>query len=186
MEDKDLGWGRLDAGKLMEVMRLHAAYADLARQTPYVARVQGSNLLAHMLRSMEQSVKGSAVTGSLGDAGDRVLVIVGHDTNISNIAGMLGIDWLLDGYQPNDTPPGSALVFELWQQGEREMAVRTYYVAQSLEQMRKAIPLTLDSPPLKSPIFVPGCSSADQKMTCPWNAFEHTLETAIDRDFVKP
>ncbi len=44
MEGKDLGWGRLDAAKLMEVMRLHAAYADLARQTPYVARVQGSNL----------------------------------------------------------------------------------------------------------------------------------------------
>jgi 4-phytase / acid phosphatase len=186
MQDKDLGWGRLDVEKLMEVMRLHAAYADLARQTPYVARVQGSNLLAHMLRSMEQSAKGSAVTGSLGHSGDRVLVIVGHDTNISNIAGMLRINWLLDGYQPNDTPPGSALVFELWQQGEREMAVRTYYVAQSLEQMRKALPLMLDSPPLKSPIFVPGCSNADQKMTCSWNAFQHTLETAIDTAFVKP
>ena len=115
---QNLGWGRLDAGKLMEVMRLHAAYADLARQTPYVARVQGSNLLSHILRSMEQAAKGSAVTGSLGESGDRVLVIVGHDTNISNIAGMLGIDWLLDGYQPDDTPPGSALVFELWEQGE--------------------------------------------------------------------
>jgi hypothetical protein len=34
------------------------------------------------------------------------------------------------------------------------MAVRTYYVAQSLEQMRKAVPLTLDSPPLKSPLLV--------------------------------
>ena len=78
MEGKDLGWGRLDAGKLMEVMRLHAAYAALARQTPYVARVQGSNLLSHILRSMEQALKGSAVTGSLGEAGDRLLVIVGH------------------------------------------------------------------------------------------------------------
>jgi 4-phytase / acid phosphatase len=117
---------------------------------------------------------------------DRVLVIVGHDTNISNIAGMLGIGWLLDGYQPDDTPPGSALVFELWQQGEGGMVVTTYYIAQSLEQMRKALPLTLDSPPLKSPIFVSGCSTADQKMTCPWNAFEHTLENAIDPAFVKP
>ncbi len=186
MEGKDLGWGRLDAGKLMEVMRLHAAYADLARQTPYVARVQGSNLLSHILRSMEQAVKGTAVAGSLGEVGDRVLVIVGHDTNISNIAGMLRIDWLLDDYQPNDTPPGSALVFELWQQGEEEMAVSTYYVGQSLEQMRKTLPLTLDSPPLKSPIFVPACSTADGKLTCPWNAFQHTLENAIDPVFVNP
>jgi 4-phytase / acid phosphatase len=186
MEGKDLGWGRLDAGKLLEIMRLHAAYADLERQTPYVARLQGSNLLSHVLRSMEQAVKASAVKGSLGEVGDRILIIVGHDTNISNIAGMLGINWLLDGYQPNDTPPGSALVFELWQQGEAEVVVSTYYVAQSLEQMRKALPLTLDSPPLKSPIFVSGCSTADQRMTCPWKVFQHTLENAIDPAFVKP
>jgi 4-phytase/acid phosphatase len=186
MNGNDLGWGRLDAAKLMEIMRLHAAYADLARQTQYVARVQGSNLLSHILRSMEQAINGQIVAGSLSDVSDRVLVIVGHDTNISNIAGMLGIDWLLDGYQPNDTPPGSALVFELWQQGEGKMAVSTYYVGQSLEQMRKTLPLTLDSPPLKSPIFVPNCSTADQKMTCPWNAFQHTLDSAIDPAFVKP
>jgi 4-phytase / acid phosphatase len=186
MEGKDLGWGRLDADKLMDIMRLHAAYADLARQTPYVARVQGSNLLSHILHSLEQAVKGSAISGSLGAVGDRVLVLVGHDTNISNIGGMLGIDWLLDGYQPDDTPPGSALVFELWQQGEGRMTISTYYLAQSPDQMRKAAPLMLDSPPLKSPIFVPGCSTADQKMTCPWNAFRQTLENAIDPAFVRP
>jgi 4-phytase / acid phosphatase len=58
------------------------------------------------------------------------------------------------------------------------MMVRTYYVAQSLEQMRKALPLTLDSP-LKSPIFLSGCSLADQKMTCQWKAFQSVLENAI-------
>jgi len=185
MEGKDLGWGRLDVGKLLEIMRLHAAYADLARQTPYVARLQASNLLSHILRSMEQAVKGSSVPGSLGEVGDRVLVIVGHDTNISNIAGMLGVSWLLDGYQPDDTPPGGGLVFELWQQAG-EMAVGTYYIAQSLEQMRKALPLTLNSAPLRSAIFVPGCSTADQKMTCPWKAFQQNVENVIDPNFVKP
>ena len=185
MEGKDLGWGRLDAGRLLEIMRLHTAYADLARQTPYIARIQGSNLLKHVLRSMEQAVQGKPVTGSLGEVGDRVLIIVGHDANISNIAGLLGVSWILDGYEGDDTPPGGALVFELWQ-AEGKMAVCTYYVAQSLEQMRKTVPLSLESPPLKSPIFVPGCSTADEKMTCPWKAFQHTIETAIDPAFVKP
>jgi 4-phytase/acid phosphatase len=118
LEGKDLGWGRLDVGKLPEIMRLHAAYADLARQTPYVARLQGSNLLSHIRRSMEQAIKGSPITGSLGKVGDRVLVIVGHDTNISNIAGMLGISWLLDGYQPNDTPPGGRWYLNYGSRGE--------------------------------------------------------------------
>jgi 4-phytase / acid phosphatase len=186
MDGNDLAWGRLDTSKLMDIMRLHAAYANLARQTQYIARVQGSNLLSHILHSMEQAVNGRSVTGSLSDPSARVLVIVGHDTNISNIAGMLGMDWLLSGYQPDDTPPGGALVFELWQQGEGEMVVSTYYIAQSLEQMRKALPLTLESPPLKSTIFVPGCSTPDQRMTCSWNAFHRTLESAIDPAFVRP
>ena len=186
MEGKNLGWGRLDIGGLLEIMTLHAAYADLARQTLYVARLQGSNLLSHVLHSLEQAVKGERVAGSLGEAGDRILIIVGHDTNISNIAGMLRISWLLDGFQRDDTPPGGALVFELWQQSGGEMTVSTYFLAQSLEQMRKAIPLTLESPPLKSAIFVPGCSAADQDMTCPWKAFQRTMESAIDPGFVKP
>jgi 4-phytase/acid phosphatase len=184
MEGKDLGWGRLDLPKLREIMRLHAAYADLARQTPYIARVQGSNLLSHILRSLEQAVKASAVPGTLDSVDDRLLILVGHDTNISNLAGILGISWLLEGYQPQDTPPGGALVFELWQGANREMSVNTYYVAQSLDQMRKAQTLSLDTPPLKSPIFIPACSTADQKMSCSWKAFEDAAHNAIDSSFV--
>jgi len=186
MDGKELGWGRLDAAKLLEVMRIHAAYADLARQTPYIARLQASNLLSHVLRSIEQALSNSPMPGSVGKPGDRVLILVGHDTNISNVAGMLGISWLLEGYQVDDTPPGGALVFELWEQPNGEFAVSTYYLAQSLEQMRKALPLTLDIPPLKSPIFVPGCSTADDKMTCPWKTFQRTVENAVDPAFVKP
>jgi 4-phytase/acid phosphatase len=186
MEGKDLGWGRLTSAKLLEIMRIHAAYADLARQTPYVARIQASNLLSHILRSMEQVVSGTSLSGSLGKSGDRVLVITGHDTNLSNIAGMLGISWLLSGYQPVETPPGGALVFELWRQGTGEFVVSTYFTAQSLEQMRKVLPLSLDDPPLKSPIFLPGCGRGDQNMTCTWEEFQRTINNAVDPAFVKP
>jgi hypothetical protein len=91
MEGKNLGWGRLDADKLLEIMRLHAAYADLARQTPYVARLQGSNLLSRVLRSIDQAVKGRTVTGSLGEVGDRVLVIVGHRRTSPTSQGCWGL-----------------------------------------------------------------------------------------------
>jgi 4-phytase / acid phosphatase len=186
MEGRDLGWGRLTRVKLLEIMRIHEAYADLARQTPYVARIQASNLLSHILRSMAQAVSGTTLSGSLGKCGDRVLVIAGHDTNLSNIAGMLGVSWLLSGYQPAETPPGGALVFELWQQGTGEFVVNTYFTAQSLEQMRKVLPPSLDNPPLKSPIFVPGCSRGDRNMTCTWEEFQRTINNAIDPAFVKP
>jgi 4-phytase/acid phosphatase len=40
-------------------------------------------------------------------------MLCGHDTNLSNLSGMLGLSLKLPGYQPDDTPPGGALVFSL-------------------------------------------------------------------------
>ena len=187
MADKTLGWGRVNESNLRQMMSLHAAYSDLARRTPYLARTNGSNLLSHMLKSMEQAVTGKPLAGALGKAGDKAVVIVGHDTNICNVAGMLGLSWLIEGYQPDDTPPGGALVFELWRHPVTgEYTVRTYYMTQTLEQMRKAQPLALESPPAKAPVFVPGCSTADEAFACSWSQFRRTVEAAIDPAFVKP
>src|SRR5271157_1380290 len=161
MEGHDLGWGRLTESNLRQMMTIHIANADLTRRTPQIGRTSASNLLSHVAKAMEQAVAGKAVPGAIGKPGDRLLVIVGHDSNLSNIQGTLNLTWLLPGYQPNDTPPGGALVFELWRQpAGGEYSVRTYYTAQTLEQMRQALPLTLDSPPARAAIFVPACSTA--------------------------
>ena len=55
MPAEDLGWGRLTETRLHQMMTLHGAYSDLMRRTPYLARANGSNLLSHMLRSIEQA-----------------------------------------------------------------------------------------------------------------------------------
>lgn len=187
MEGKDLGWGRLTESNLRQMMSLHVAYTDLVRRTPLIGRTSASNLLSHVVKAMEQAVTGKAVPGAIGRAGDRALVIVGHDGNLSNIQGTLNLTWLIPGYQPNDTPPGGALIFELWRQpASGEYSVRTYYTVQTLEQMRKAVPLTLDAPPAKATVFVPACSTAKEGSPCDWKAFQHTIETSIDPAFVKP
>lgn len=187
MEGKDLGWGKLSASDLREIMALHTAFADLTRRTSYIARAHGSNLLSHIAASMQQAVRGASVPGAMGKAANRLLVIVGHDTNITNLAGMLGVSWLIPGYQRDDTPPGGALVFELWCAASGEACdVRTYYTSQTFDQLHEAQPLTLASPPATAPVFVPGCSSAADGFACEWKDFERTVEGAIDPAFVTP
>jgi 4-phytase/acid phosphatase len=187
MEGNDLGWGRLTESNLRQMMTLHIAYTDLVRRTPQIGRTSASNLLSAVAKAMEQAVAGKAVPGAIGRPGDRMLVIVGHDGNLSNIQGTLNLSWLLPGDLPNDTPPGGALVFELWRQATGgEYSVRTYYTAQTLEQMRKALPLTLDSPPAKATVFVPACSTAKAGSPCEWKAFQHTIESSIDPALVRP
>ena len=185
MQGKDLGWGRLDVDTLYRVLELHAAFADLTRRTPYLARARGSDLLDHVLLSMEQAATGKAVPGALGPPGAAVLILVGHDTNLSNLSGMLGLSWHLPGYQPDDTPPGGALIFSLWQQpGTAHYFVRTQYLAQTLQQMRSATPLTMAAPPAKEDVAVAGCELATGSIGCTWETFAKTLQRAIDDRFV--
>jgi 4-phytase/acid phosphatase len=69
---------------------------------------------------------------------------VGHDTNVTNLAAMLGVSWTSPGYQTNDPAAGGALVFELYERhNPKRVVVRVYYQAQSLRRMRDAVTLTL-------------------------------------------
>jgi len=181
MQGAALGWGRLTRERLERVLEIHAVYADLMRRTSYLARARGSNLLAHVLRSMEQAASGKPVRGALGKAGDTVLLLAGHDTNLSNLSGMLGLSWKLAGYQADDTPPGGALIFSLWRDSGGRYWVKLRYVAQSLDQMRNAERLSLAAPPEGQDVALPGCPASG----CPWEAARRAMERAIDPEFVE-
>jgi 4-phytase / acid phosphatase len=173
-----VGWGRIDASKLRELLQLHTASADLERRTPYLARIQSAGMLGSILDSMQQAITQKPVSRALGKPSDRLLILVGHDTNLANISGALDLSWLIDGRR-DDTPPGGALVFELWQQGATSSyAVRTYYTAQTLDQMRHATLLSLASSPDRVPVFVPGCSKPDA--SCEWKRFQSIVREATD------
>jgi 4-phytase / acid phosphatase len=180
----DLGWGRLTRENLLKVLEVHAVYADLMRRTAYLARARGSNLAAHVLLSMEQAASGAPVPGALGRPGDVLLILSGHDTNLSNLSGMLGLSWRLPGYQPDDTPPGGALIFSLWRDDAGQDSVTAQYVAQSLDQMRNAVRLTLAAPPLSRKVSIPGCQTDSGSSGCTWARFKIAMQKATDSAFV--
>jgi 4-phytase/acid phosphatase len=183
MNTANVGWGRVDIHKLRQVVQLHTAKEDISARPSYVASAQSSNMLFHILKSMEQVVQGHPVTGALTKSGDRLLFLVGHDTNIANISGTLNLSWIIDGRR-DDTPPGGALVFELWK-GRRTAtySVRTFYTAQTLDQMRNSTHLSLANPPERAALWVPDCSRADS--SCDWNAFQKVVQAEIKLQFVK-
>lgn len=185
MKGSNLGWGRLNEGNLHQILEIHSVESDLLRRTPYLARARGSNLLLHVLRSIEQAETGKPVPGALGQPGDSVLILAGHDTNLSNISGILGLSWHLQGYRTDETPPGGALVFSLWQDPDsRRDFVRTQYVAQTPDQMRNAVRLTVSRPPAEEGVSIPGCDSAGHNAACSWSLFKSTLEHAIGPSLV--
>ena len=192
MPDAEVGWGGVQEDGVRALMTLHSASSDLVQRTPEVARMQGAALLLEIMQTLDQAEQQKPLAGALGKPGDKVAVLVGHDTNISNVAALLDVHWLVNGYQRDDAPPGGALVFELWQRpGDRD-AVKLYYTVQRPEQMRSALPLALKpakSAPAKAEIFVPGCSHAEAGSPCNWVDFQHLLQvrsTAALAESTKP
>jgi 4-phytase/acid phosphatase len=184
MDTANVGWGCVDGARLRSLIDLHTGASDFAHRTPAIARMQATNLLSQIRGALEQAATGKPVQGALGKPSDRVLFLVGHDTNLSNIAGLLNLTWIADGRR-DDTPPGSALVFELWRTPKTaSYFVRTYFTSQTLEQMRSASPLSKENLPQRVPVFIPGCGNAD--LACAWPSFVQTIDGAIDPRAISP
>ncbi len=171
----DVGWGCVDGAKLRALMQIDTASWEYGVRTKAVAQALASGLVEHIEQSMEQNMTGKPVDGALGKPGDRMLLLVGHDTNIASVSGLLGINWIVDG-RVDDTPPGGALLFEIWRsRGDGHRFVRLEYTAQTLEQMREGQALSPANPPAALPIFIPGCSGSD--MSCTWDGFASVVHS---------
>ncbi len=178
----DAGWGCLDGATLRYLMQLDTANWDYGSRTPTISRMNAANLLDRIEKTMEQGASGKAVAGAVGKPGDKLVILVGHDSNISAVAGALNIDWVFDG-RVDDTPPGGALLFELWRPRDGgKPYVRLEYIAQTLEQMRNSEPLTPANPPAVVPIFIPGCGRQD--LSCTWEGFVAAMRASIDPAYV--
>jgi len=185
MDASQVAWGRLTPAQTLQTFRLRTEAFDLMERTPYLARRQGSALLMRAAAA----VTGGRSSG-LGAADDAVrdakfIAYVGHDTNIANLAGIMDVTWTQTGYQRNQTPPAGALVFEVRLGPDKKQRVYTSYLAQSLEQMRKMTPLTLEVPPLKTPLRLRGCSANTPGFPCLIDEFAVVIRNALDRECVE-
>jgi 4-phytase/acid phosphatase len=173
MDAADVGWGCVNGANLRSLIDLHTAESEIAQRPLPFARAQAAPLADQVRLALTQAATDEPAPGAISRVNDRVLFLVGHDTNIATLAGLLNLHWIADGRR-DDTPPGGALVFELWQSREgHRQSVRVYYTTQTLEQMRTEAALTAQNPPARVPVFVPGCIGAD--LSCSWPDLERIL-----------
>lgn len=177
------GFGRVDEARMLQTSRLHTLLFDIVDRTPYIAGREGSKLLDEVARIL-LSKPGFRLPQMPGDP--KVVFLVGHDTNIANLAAMLNVAWQQPDYQANDTPPAGALVFELRRGADRRLRVFTSYLAQSPKQMAEARPLDLDHAPRRTDLFLPACSSSEPGYPCSANAFARAVDGSLDRECLGP
>ncbi|MFV8758885.1 histidine-type phosphatase, partial [Yersinia enterocolitica] len=177
----DVAWHRLSGEEnWVSLLSLHNAQFDLMAKTPYIARHKGTPLLQQIDTALVLQRDAQGQTLPLSPQ-TKLLFLGGHDTNIANIAGMLGANWQLP-QQPDNTPPGGGLVFELWQNPDnhqRYVAVKMFY--QTMDQLRNAEKLDLKNNPAKIvPITIESCESEGDNKLCQLETFQKKVAQVIE------
>ncbi len=173
MPQSEVGWGRAGSeADIAAIMPLHEISSDLMRRTPYIATHNGALMARAVLAALDGK---SALPG--GGAGARLTAIAGHDTNLSNLAGVLGVDWTLKG-QPDKTPPGAALAFEVWKSPAGERFVRVAILYQTLDQLRRETALDAARPAGRVDLVVPGCADGPGR-ACRLSTFKALIEARL-------
>lgn len=180
MPADQVAWGRLGGDdKLRDVLKVRRLHLDLTEKTKPIAQQKGSNLLAQITTALQNGHKFPGAPNLAQPV--RFGMLIGHDTNILNVAGLLNLGWAIKGYQDNEAPPGSALAFELLREGRNgPRYVRMAFYAQTPEQLRNNTPLTIDNPPGMVAVDLPACSAYARDKSCPLERFVEIANAAID------
>lgn len=159
---RDVGWGRATAADITAFGAFHALeFAVLARPRYLAAR----NMAGLSLR----------IERWLGDAAPdapTIAMIAGHDTNIANLAGLLGLHWQVPGIAKDDPVPGGAILLERLTDAAGHHYVRAVYRAQSLEELRAGTART----PYRKILPIAGCQARGVIGLCALDALVERLK----------
>merc|ERR1740117_2619163 len=110
----------------------------------------------------------------------------GHDLNIYFIRALLGLKWLTESYNPNQSPLGGMLRFELLRDSVGNPFVKIFFESQSYSQQRNASPLGGDDGAVPDRVFVsiPRCAMGPEG-SCPFDVFKEIAGLALDTRCVR-
>ncbi|WP_343526057.1 histidine-type phosphatase [Sphingomonas sp.] len=156
-----VGGAAVDGAMLRRLGELHAALFDVYSRSPYMAAHQSAVFGRHMIAALTEP------------HGPRLDMLVGHDTNVTALAALLGFDLVAPGYAINDAAPGGAILIERWHNAAGKAFVTLSYRTQSPDHIRAR-----DTGVTVTPVHVPGCPDA---APCPLDRFVHLFEARLAR-----
>ncbi len=157
---EQVGWGRATPADVAALAAFHALEFRILARPPALAAANLAGIVP-LIRS-----------GLTGPA--RVTMISGHDTNIANLGGLLGLHWHVPGLAEDDPAPGGAILIEQLTDTRGAHYVRALYRAQTVEQIRGATALT-DAAPYLAVMPLEGCKALGITGLCTAQAFEAKL-----------
>jgi 4-phytase/acid phosphatase len=129
-----VAFGRGDVALLGRLITLHNVQFAATKKAMPAASLAASNVVAHMAATFDVALGKQSSVDPLTASGKGVVVLVGHDTNLANVSGVLGLDWH-DAHRPDDYPPGGAIVLSLVNHKGHDV-IRVRSLMPTMDQLR--------------------------------------------------
>jgi 4-phytase/acid phosphatase len=156
-----VAWGRASEADVAALLALHPLEYTLTARPPYIATRAAAPLARRILAGLT--------------SGEKLTILVGHDTNIADLGGMLNLHWSLGGYPADDPPPGGGLLFMLaHDKTTGEKYVNVSYQVQTMDEIRNLSA----APPALQPLPIPGCGNSTAPTACTLAAFSKITSAA--------
>jgi 4-phytase/acid phosphatase len=178
---QSVAWGHLSLAALQRLIALHTHYIACLNETPALAHLGASDLLAHIVATLRQAVEQHPDPAAIAPLERQLVLLDGHDSNLVGVAALLGLHWRLDS-RADDTPPASQIMFQVWKSPQGHAFVRVNVQMPTLVQMRTLAPLSLTQPPAQKRLVVRGCFG---RHDCAWATFQTAASRAVDPRFVR-
>lgn len=160
----EVGWGRASKSDIRLAGRLHAVEYSVLGRPPYVAASNSALVVPKMLDWLTTPNR------------LRFGVIVGHDTQLAALAGLLDLHWQVPGFAADDPSPGEAIGFERLHDRAGRTFVRVVLRAQGLDQIRYLTKLDEQAPATVAVLPIPDC-----KDPCPLGRFEEIVHARLSK-----
>ncbi|WP_370597257.1 histidine-type phosphatase [Rodentibacter ratti] len=110
---------------------------------------------------------------------NKITLLVGHDSNIVALLAALGVEpYELENSLEN-IPIGGKLMFEVWKHNvSSKPKFRLEYVYQTTEQLVNLTPLSLSTPPNRTPLTLADCNTDDDGL-CDYPDFQQILQRSL-------
>jgi myo-inositol-hexaphosphate 3-phosphohydrolase len=171
----EVGWGRASRDDIRRLLAFHGTKFDFEVRPPYVADRYAAPLARRLLEALD------------GARGPRLALFVGHDTNIAALGGFFDdMHWTVADYARDEPPPGGALGFERLRDAAGRTYIRSFFQAQSMDQLRGLVRLDAAQPPARVNLEIPGCREPGDPTLCELGRFRALVQRKLDHPAAFP
>jgi len=161
----EIGWGRASKADIAAASALHAVEYHVVARPPYVAASNSALIAKRMVAALTDPEAA------------KLTLLVGHDTNVASLAGLLDLHWRVPGFAADDPSPGGAIGFALVRDAAGKHFVRAVFRSQSLDGIRALAPVR---PEALTVLKIPGCRETPG-LGCPVAAFTALVAERLAR-----